>query len=128
MANGVLVDTCIWIDFFKDTPSIAKKLHRLIEKDTVYTAGIILFEIFQGLKSEKEKAVLEEVFKSIPYLEMTSSSWLNAAGLSRDLKKKGVTLPPSDILLAQLAIENSLEIFTIDDHFKSIPGVKLIKN
>ena len=128
MAKGVLVDTCIWIDFFKDTPSVAKKLQRLIEKDTVYTAGIILFEIFQGVKSEKEKVVLEEVFKSISYLEMTSRSWLNAAGLSRDLKQKGLTLPPSDILLAQLAIENSLEIFTIDDHFKRIPGLALVKN
>jgi len=127
MANGVLVDTCIWIYFFKNTTSTAKTLHGLIEKDMVYTAGIILFEIFQGVKSEKGKTVLEEVFKSIPYLEMTSRTWLNAAELSRDLKKKGVTLPPSDILMAQLAIENSLEIFTVDDHFKRVPGIALMK-
>jgi predicted nucleic acid-binding protein len=126
MARGVLVDTCIWIEFFRNTGGLSKKLQGFIEKDVVYTGGIVLYEIFQGVRNKKEKADLEEVFKSIPYVEMNPHTWLYAAELSRKLKGKGLTLPPSDVLLAQLAIENDLTIFTVDDHFKKMPGVALI--
>ena len=127
MDNGVLVDTCIWIDFFRGTGSASQKLEALLIKDTVYTSGILLYEIFQGVKNSKEKAVLEEVFQGITYVDMSTRTWLDAAQLSRKLKLKGLTLPPSDILLAQVSIENHLSIFTVDEHFRKIPGVVLEK-
>ncbi len=126
MAKGVLVDTCIWIEFFRNSRGISGKLQGFIEKNTAHTGGIILYELFQGVRSDKEKTLLEEVFKGISYVEMNPHTWINAARLSSTIRKKGVTLPPSDIFLAQLALEHDLSIFTIDDHFKFIPGVKLI--
>ena len=125
MEKGVLVDTCIWIEYFRDKPGLSTTLSDLIKKGVVFTAGIVLFELFQGIKNEKEKALLKDVFKGMHYIEMKSQTWLNAATLVKLIKNKGMTIPPSDIFLAQLAIENDLKIFTIDTHFKKIPGVVL---
>jgi len=125
MEKGVLVDTCIWIEYFRDEPGLSTTLADLIKKGVVFTAGIVLFELFQGIKNEKEKALLKDVFKGMHYVEMKSQTWLNAATLVKLIKNKGMTIPPSDIFLAQLAIESDLKIFTIDTHFKKIPGVVL---
>lgn len=126
MEKGVLVDTCIWIEYFRDKPGLSMTLSDLIKKGIVFTAGIVLFELFQGIKSDKEKTLLKEVFKGMHYVDMKTQTWLDAATLVRNVKNKGTTLPPSDIILAQLAIENNLKIFTIDTHFKKIPGVLLM--
>ena len=127
MSRGVLVDTCIWIEFFRGDGATSKKVQGLVEKGAVYTAGMVLYELFQGVRSEMERSLLEDAFKGIPYIEMNPHTWLNAAMLSKKIRKKGVTLPPSDVLIGQLAIENSLMIMTVDDHFKKIPGVEIIK-
>ncbi len=126
MVKGVLADTCIWIEYFKGEPAVSKRLEVLIEKGVVYTCGVVLYELFQGIRNKNEKVVLEEVFKGLFYVEVSSQTWLGAAILAKDLKRKGITLPPSDILLAQLAIENNLKIFTIDTHFQEIPGAALL--
>jgi hypothetical protein len=126
MEKGVLVDTCIWIDYFRDEPGLSTTLSDLIKKGVVFTAGIVLFELFQGIKNEKEKNLLKEVFKGINYVEMKTQTWLDAATMVKTIRCKGTTIPPSDIFLAQLAIENDLKIFTIDTHFKKIPGVVLM--
>ncbi len=125
MAEGVIADTCIWIEYFRDEPVIAKKMADLIQESVVYMCGIVLYELFQGVKNANEKALLEEAFKGLSFIEMSRQTWLNAATLAKDLKKEGTTLPPSDIFLAQLAIENKLKVFTVDTHFKKIPGVVL---
>jgi len=43
------------------------------------------------------------------------------------LREKGLALPHSDIFIAAIAIEYNLSIFTLDEHFAQIPGVKLYK-
>lgn len=126
MAEGVIADTCIWIEYFRGETVISKKLEVLIPKGIVYTCGIVLYELFQGIRNLNEKALLEEVFKGLAYVEISRQTWLNAAILAKNLKRKGTSLPPSDIFLAQLAIENNLKIFTIDMHFKKIPGVAIL--
>jgi predicted nucleic acid-binding protein len=45
--------------------------------------------------------------------------------LSAQLLRKGVTLPLSDLLIAVLAIEYGCRLYSLDTHFKKIPGVTL---
>ena len=87
------------------------------------TCGIVLFELIQGVKSDKEKAVVMNALSGLPYLEMNEQLWQKSAELSSSLKKKGMTLPLSDIFIAAIAIEHTLSVFTLDKHFEQIPGV-----
>jgi hypothetical protein len=58
---------------------------------------------------------------------MNAPLWQKAGDLSASLKKKGMNLPFSDILLAAIAIEHNLQVFTLDKHFEQIPKVKIFK-
>ena len=53
--KGSLVDTSVWIDFFRGVTSVRAFLNDLILKDRVFICGPIFFELLQGIKSAEEK-------------------------------------------------------------------------
>jgi len=97
----------------------------LLMENAVWTCGIVMFEVLQGIKSEGEKNKILSILASLPYVEMMKKLWQSAAELSILLKKNGVNLPLSDIFIAAIAIENDLSIYTLDNHFTQISNLKL---
>ena len=123
MKNNILVDTSVWIEYFRPDSATGNLLETLLPENSVVTCGIVLFELMQGVKSDKEKTVVMNALSGLPYREMNEQLWLRSAELSSSLKKKGLTLPLSDIFIAAIAIEHKLSVFTLDKHFEQIPGV-----
>lgn len=122
-SSGTLVDTSVWIGFFRGIPAIRGLLEKLVPKDEVFTAGPILYELLQGIRSPEEKNQVREALLSTNYLEMTSNDWAEAASLASTLRGKGMTLPMTDILIAHLGKTRNLEILSLDPHFDQIPGI-----
>ena len=125
--NGILADTSVWIEFFRLESPIGKRLESLIINDFVWTCGIVLFELLQGVRSEDEKRLIRETLSGMTYMEMTKTIWEKSSEISAALKKKGLNLPHSDIFIAAVAITHDLHVFTLDKHFEQIPGVKVYK-
>lgn len=124
--KGVLPDTCAWIEYFKPGASTLKQiLERLLLNDNTFVCGPVLYELTQGLKSDKEKSAVLEALNSLGYIETSQELWIKAGELSLALRREGKTLPFSDILIAAIAIENSLSILTVDKHFEEIKSVKV---
>ena len=123
--KGVLPDTCAWIEYFKPGASPLKQtLERLLLNDVIFVCGPVLYELSQGLKSDKEKNAVMEALKSLEYIEMSEDLWIKAGELSSALRRKGKTIPFSDILIAAIALENNLSILTVDKPFEEIKGAK----
>jgi len=122
-SSGSVIDTSVWVDFFRGVPSVKALIERLLAKDRVFTAGPILFELLQGIKSPEEKKQVREALLSMHYLEITLQDWEGAALLSTDLRLKGITIPLTDLLIAQLAKRNNLEVISFDLHFDQISGL-----
>jgi predicted nucleic acid-binding protein len=120
---GSLVDPSVWIDFFRGVASIKELLTKLLARDRVFTAGPVLFELLQGIKSSEEREQVKQALLSVNFLEVTLEDWEGAAVISRELRSKGITIPMTDLLLAQLARTHDLEIISLDPHFDQIPGI-----
>ncbi len=125
--NRILADTSIWIEFFKSKSVIGDRLETLIVENAVWSCGIVMFELLKGIKSEAEKLKILDTLSNLEYAEMSQSLWQKSATLAASLKKKGVTLPLSDIFISAIALEDNLSIFTLDKHFEQIPGVRIYK-
>ena len=119
---GSLVDTSVWIDFFRGVAFVKELLTKLIGRDRVFTAGPVLFDLLQGIKSSEERGQVKEALLSLNFLQITPEDWEGAALVSRELRSKGITIPMTDLLLAQLAKAHDLEIISLDPHFDQIPG------
>lgn len=120
----ILPDTCAWIDYFngRDT-TVARSLAQALTNREIVTCGVVMYELFQGIRLKKESEVLREAFSSLRYIEMDKSLWLSAAKISASLRKNGVTIPSSDIQIAALALQHRLSILTVDQHFKQVPDL-----
>lgn len=117
----------VWIEFFKQRSATGDTLEALILEDSIWVCGGVLFELVQGVKSDNERLQIQTTLSHLKYAEMSKSLWQKAGDLSSSLRKKGLTIPLSDIFIAAVAIEHKLRIFTLDGHFADIPGVKIYK-
>jgi hypothetical protein len=123
--DGVIADTSVLIDFLKDKAPNAAAVAELIGSKRIITTGIIMAELLQGARNAREEAYVTELIEAIPAIEITAALWIKAGKLSCSLRRKGITLPLSDVAIATAAMEYNCSVFTIDDHFKQIPGVRM---
>lgn len=125
--NGVLVDTSVWIEYFNTLSPTSNKLEQLIRERKVWGSGIIVVELLLGARTDKEAELILSSINAIPFVDTTKKMWFKAAGLGFKLKRKGITIPISDLVIATCAIEQNLMLFTLDKHFESIPEITLYK-
>jgi len=126
-SKGVLIDTSVWVDFFRGRANIVKPVKMLIVSNQAVLCGVVISEIVQGIKAVKEQQIVKEAFRGIPYIEMDRTCWEEAGNIVLKLRERGKIVPLTDIFMATLAIHYELEIFTFDKHFELISGIQLFK-
>jgi len=78
----VMIDTCAWIDFFKSkTGDLGNLVGELIETNQAAITGVVVTELLQGVKQEKESLRLKRLFHAIHYLPTEDGNWFNAGTL-----------------------------------------------
>jgi hypothetical protein len=128
MSTGIIVDTCVWIVFFREPESeLTLYLKRLLRERKVIMVGMVMAEILQGVKAQKEATLVKQSLGKLPYLEVTREIWETAGKISASLRGAGVTIPLSDLIIAAVALSGGHDIFTIDPHFQKVDGLRLHK-
>ena len=115
----LLIDTSAWIEYFNKTSHpISKEIESALLLNTAVTSQIILAELLQGAKSEKEVELILDLPSVVKILEEGPSIWQEAGLLANKLRKEGKTIPLIDCFLAVLAQEHKASILSLDKHFK----------
>lgn len=110
----VIADTSVWVEYFRGgDPPVREVLRSLIRTQQAALVGVVLAELLQGCRKPKEA-------ETIP-------TWKRTGELSATLRRKGITLPLSDLLIAALALEHGCHVYTLDPHFEQIQGLALHK-
>lgn len=126
-----LVDTSVWIDFLNGADSSQRKtLHRLIEdEEDVAITEIILTEILQGIKQDKDYNVLKDYLLEFPlYKPKGTETYLSAARIYRECRKKGKTVRKTvDCIIAAICMENDLILLHKDSDFDRITACAGLK-
>ena len=121
--NGerVLIDTSVWIKYFRNKPAgMSKKVDEILSKQEVYVPKIVIAELIQGAKSEREISVIEDFVEAFNIIDQKEDSWIKTGRLSFALKRKGKTINLTDCYIAVIANEYECQIFSLDEHFKDI--------
>jgi predicted nucleic acid-binding protein len=123
--NNFLVDSTIWIEFFKEREDSveADTLQELILKENnIFICPGIYQEVLQGVRNDKafreiKDILLNAIMLNNEIMYITE----HAIDLYRFLRKKGVTIrKPYDCLIASYAIINDLYLFHNDTDFDQI--------
>jgi predicted nucleic acid-binding protein len=125
----VVVDTSVWIDFFRNRSGNDNgRLEELIrENNRTAICGLILQEILQGIRDRKTFEITRKRLLFLPYLEASREVHLFAASLYRDLRTRGITVPSTDTVIAAVAIHHGFPLFTRDAHFSQIARYSKLK-
>lgn len=126
MKADIIVDTSAWVDYFnKPDSAIGNSVEQMLIEGKAVIGGVILTELLQGAKIKKEFDAILEGMLSLPILGPTLNTWVEAGRISFKLRRQGVTIPTTDLIIAALALENNCMVLTLDSHFQQIPGIKL---
>jgi predicted nucleic acid-binding protein len=130
MINGTIVDTSVWIDYFNGVDnSQTKSTSAIAEGNLLFLLPIILQEILQGIKNEKDFLLIKTAFLEYPFLKYNEiETAIEAASLYRFLKLKGITVrKPNDCMIAALCIKNKLSLLHKDKDFDNIAKYTSLK-
>jgi predicted nucleic acid-binding protein len=112
----ILVDTSIWIEFFKGNIE-TKPLTKLIDNNTLCVNDLILLELLPSINHRKVEKLQELLclIKNIP-IEINWEKLISMQTLNLKNGVNNVGVP--DLIISQNAIENNLELYTLDRHFE----------
>ena len=111
----ILVDTSIWIDYFKGMES-SLPLMTLIDSNSICTNDLILAELLPSLKIRKETELvrlLESVERYSIRIDWKEIISMQVYNLKNGINKVGIP----DLIIAQNAIQNDLKLYAKDKHF-----------
>jgi predicted nucleic acid-binding protein len=117
----ILVDTSVWIDFFRpDSGAAGAELRRMIEQAEPFAlTGVVVTEILQGLRRDVHR--LERYLSQWEMIEPRGfSTYREAAAILRLARSKGISLTTMDTLIAAIALEHRAILFSLDKDFSRI--------
>lgn len=126
MKRKLLIDTSVWIEYFKNNPDVTVFIEKHLLEDSVCLVGIVVSELIQGIKNEEVREIIRSCLDAITFIDMKFEDWIKTGELSNTLRKSGITMPLTDIAIAAAAIGNSLLLVTRDSHFSQIPGLHIM--
>lgn len=126
MPGKVLVDTSVWIDFFR-TARAKNEIESLLSTKRACYCGLIATELIRGSRGKNELNALEELFQVLTYFAETNDIFYRAGRLGNLLALNGANMAVVDLVIAQICIENKIAIFTYDKHFDRIAQAAPLK-
>ena len=117
-----LADSSVWIASFSPHFPLAsaQRLGDALTEDRVLTCGIVIAELLQGCRTEKQSAVLERRLQALPYLAWQETDWPLLGRTSARLRSRGITAGLPDLIVALLAHKNQATVWHRDRDFELI--------
>ena len=112
----VLVDTSVWIEYFKGSPRAAV-LNDLIDSNNIWLNDLILSELIPSINHKKENSLKEMLFcitRSDLHINWNQIIYMQTQNLQHGINNVGIP----DLIILQNAIDNNLQFFSYDKHFK----------
>lgn len=122
---SVLVDTSVWIEYFRSGNNF-EKLDFLIDENLIVINDLILAELIPFLKIKNQRKIIK-LLNNINKMEI-HIKWGQLIEFQYKCLKNGlngVGIP--DLIIAQNAKQNHCEIYSLDNHFKLIKDIVKIK-
>ena len=117
----VLVDTSVWIDYFKSGEN-SQALDELLEQNSVVTNDVILTELVPFLKLRKEHSLVF-LLHDLRLLSL-KIDWNEIVDWQTKCLMQGLNgLGIPDLLIAQNAYQNGRAIYSLDKHFRLLNDV-----
>lgn len=120
----ILLDTNVVIDMINNSQDAHWEL---LNKEDVVVCGIVIAELYRGIKNAAEENAVELFVNAVDELPLDSDAsgedWKKIGMFIADLRKSGLSVPFQDAVIAYLSIKYKTTLCSNDRHFKLIQTV-----
>jgi predicted nucleic acid-binding protein len=124
----ILVDTSVLIDYLQTNDA---RLLSLMQKHGAAVCGITRAEVLCGALGAKHRQRLLSALNVLQLASIPDTLWDTVGDHLAALRAGGVTIPFPDAVIAALAIDLDIELWTRDKHFADVqrilPQLKLFQ-
>ena len=129
---NLFVDTSVWsLALRRDAPANTAEVDCLAEAlaggGQVFTTGIVLQELLQGLSRPRDRRAIIDRFAPLPFVVPERDDHIEAAELRNHCRRRGVQIGTIDALLAQLCIRHDLAMLSTDKDFAAIAELRPLR-
>ena len=118
---SVLVDTSIWIKYFRIGNNF-EKLDFLIDENLIVINDLILAELVPSLRVRNHRKIIK-LLNNINKLDL-SINWNQIIEFQFKCLKNGLNgIGIPDLIIAQNAKQNHCDIYTLDRHFELMKDI-----
>jgi predicted nucleic acid-binding protein len=118
---SILVDTSIWIEYFR-TGNNSEKLDFLIDENLVVINELILAELVPYLRIRNQRKIIS-LLHNINKVEL-SIRWDQIMEFQFKCLKNGLNgIGIPDLIVAQNAKQNKCTIYSLDNHFELMKDI-----
>jgi predicted nucleic acid-binding protein len=117
----VVVDSSVWIDYFNGRPSVeTEMLHGLLGERQIVIGDLILTEVLQGFRSDRDFRQARRLLAAFPVVTMVGPELaVRAAEHYRRLRRLGVTVRKTiDVMIGTYCISRQLPLLHADADFE----------
>lgn len=112
----VLVDSSVWIDYFRGGGN-SDKLDYFIDENILVINDLILAELVPFLRIKNQRKLVS-LLGSVDKLDM-NIDWIQIIDFQHKCLKTGINgIGIPDLIIAQNALQHLCEIYTLDQHFE----------
>ena len=119
----ILVDSSVWIDYFNGNATWQTDLlDNYLSHVPIIMGDLILTEVLQGFKSDKDFKTVKSFLNALPFRQMGGYNIaINSAVNYRRLRKTGITVRKTiDVIIATFCIVEGLTLLHDDRDFDPI--------
>lgn len=121
--SDLLVDSSVWVEFFRGNARIVARLDAALEADRVAVCGPVVAEVLSGARTRSEFETLRSAFEGVELLPDPPDAWPRIAEARFALARRGSQAALVDLLIALTAAENRHTLLTRDADFTRIAAV-----
>ncbi len=118
---SILVDTSIWIEYFRNGNNF-EKLDEFIDENIVVTNDLILSELipFLRLGNQRKLIALLQQVRKLPLVV----NWEQLSDYQYQCLKIGINgIGIPDLIIGQNALQNHCAVYSLDNHFKFLAKI-----
>jgi len=116
----IFVDSSVWIDYFRGVATKETELlDELLGIEPIVIGDLVLAEVLQGFKSDRDFNQAKKLLTSLVMVEMLGQEIaIQSARNFRSLRDRGITVRKTiDTIIATYCIENDLALLHSDRDF-----------
>lgn len=120
MIDLVLIDTSVWVRYLRrdPDPEIVRQVREWLTAGRAATTPIVRIELLQATRTQAELDQLSATLDALHLLAPDAAGWRAAAQNAFNLRRSGVIIPTTDLLIATMAQQSGAELAHLDQHYE----------